>query len=229
MSNLASPPNIYIYFHISTINNWRSIVVDMFNDIIKSGLYERVKEIRCCVLGNGTTDDISFFKYPKVTIFFKSPDISLCEEPTINKIYTDAQSENFRVLYIHSKGVLHNGQNINVTDWVNFLKYFMIYKYIRCLQLLPGCDAIGVNLRNQPVLHYSGNFWWSKSSHIRKLRPISVSSGSFGRHEAEFFIGYNSTKSIFLSIWSSGINHYDTRYPPEIYTGKKIKPTLLVK
>lgn len=39
--------NIYIYFHICCINNWKDVFNNLFNKIKDSGLYDIIKEIRC--------------------------------------------------------------------------------------------------------------------------------------------------------------------------------------
>ena len=83
-------------------------------------------------------------------------------------IYLDSLKEDFNVLYIHSKGVKHYGTNIEkcVKDWVDMMIYYNIINYKICLNFLNDYDAVGVNLKliNCPC-HYSGNFWWSKSSY----------------------------------------------------------------
>jgi hypothetical protein len=50
--------------------------------------------------------------------------------------------------------------------------YFNIIKWRDCLNALIEYDTCGVDLRSEPVLHYSGNFWWSKASNINSLPKI---------------------------------------------------------
>lgn len=50
------------------------------------------------------------------------------------------------------------------------LDYFILEKYRLCLYWLErGYDVVGVALSLYPTLHFSGNFWWSKSKHLDKL------------------------------------------------------------
>ena len=43
---------------------------------------------------------------------------------------------------------------------------------VNYLNLLNYYDCVGINLRFYPNIHFSGNFWWSKSEHIKQLKQI---------------------------------------------------------
>ena len=204
--------NTYIYFHICCKNNWREIVSKLLSDIKESGLYDKVTKIRCMILA--VTVDVTLFNDPKIEIIGNSPDYSLYEQATINKLYEESLKEDFKVLYIHSKGIRHNGKIPSVTDWVKYLTYFNIYKHEHCMELLDTYDTVGVNLIGSPVLHYSGNFWWSKSEHIRKLGICPY----INYNSPEFWV--TSIKARHKGIWRSFVNHYRTRYEEHNY----IKP-----
>jgi hypothetical protein len=105
--------------------------------------------------------------------------------------------------------------------------YFLISKWEKCINNLLECDTCGVDLRNEPTLHYSGNFWWSTSNNIISLpNPISFSNLNrypnplnSARHNQEFWICYNRNKK-HISMWDCGINVYERhlhRYPKELY------------
>jgi hypothetical protein len=181
------------------------------NDIKKSGLYDKVKKIRCGVLAENL--DASVFNDEKIEVRLHD-DFSIYERFTLNMLHDDSQEEDFDVLYLHTKGIT-KPYNQCVLDWVNYLKFFNIYKHEDCLKELKKYDAVGVNLFTPETGdpgHYSGNFWWSKSQHIRKLdRYIEPSYTA-----PEFWLckmGGN-----FKSLWSSGVNHYHERYTPDKYT-----------
>jgi hypothetical protein len=173
----------YIYFHICCINNWPIIVANLHNDIKNSGLYDVVDEIRCGVLGE-YDPNYEFFNDAKVKIVAHSLDKNIYETLTINKIHEDSQHEDFFCLYIHSKGVRYDGSNPNIEQWVSFLTYFNVYKYKDCFnELNQGADCVGVKLNHEPTLHYSGNFWWSRSSYITPLRIQNARfAGSYEWH-----------------------------------------------
>ena len=216
---------IYVYFHICCINNWEEIVSRLMFKLKNSGLYHIVREIKCIVLGNYT--NCSFFEDPKVHIVYHSLDLSLHEKQTINILYNDCidATEEFHVLYLHSKGVKHFNNlktEKNVSDWTDYLAYFNIYQYNLCLRMLSNCDAVGVNLQQSVdeyiPLHYSGNFWWSKSSHICKLTLIHDAN----YYSPEFWIT-TLTSGVYKSLWISNTHHYNTPYPYYEYENKPIE------
>jgi hypothetical protein len=187
----------------------------LFKAICTSGLYEKVQEIRCGVLGTNSEDDLShpIFKDSKVKILYHSTNLQQYERPTLKELYQHSLDNNFLALYIHSKGVKWNGGNIYVNDWVNYLTYFNITKHKDCLIHLENNNVVGVNLQHNPCTHFSGNFWWSKSSFIKMLNPEINSSYC----APEFWITQNK-HGIYYSLFNSPVDHYKDRYTPEKYT-----------
>jgi hypothetical protein len=200
---------MYIYIHVCCINNWKEIFKKLLLDIKLSGLHDKVKKIRCNIL-TSNKNDLYMFYSDKIEIIGISSDINLYEQSTINLLYEHSIHEDFDVLYIHTKGVKHNNSNPNVTDWVDYLSYFNIYKHDTCISHLKEYDAVGVNLIGNPI-HFSGNFWWSKSSYIKTLKKCEY----ICYNSSEFWItGFNGR---YLSLWNSNINHYHTCYKPNQY------------
>ena len=68
------------------------------------------------------------------------------------------------------------------------MNFFTLNKYKISLLLLETVDAVGCCLSKYPKLHFSGNFWWSKKSHLDSL-PYEI-----GNHylEPEMYIGQNN-------------------------------------
>ena len=216
-NNLSNVP-VYIYFHICCINNWKQIFSKLMFKIKNSGLYNIIKEIRCVILGeydNSIND-------PKINIILQSTDINLAVKITINNLFNDSvnNDEEFYVLYIHTKGIKHfNGKfEKNVDDWVEYMSYFNIYNFNLCLNELKNYSAVGVNLQisNDYPLHYSGNFWWSKSSHIRKLKLIEDNF----YNSPEFWV--TSINENYKTLWNSNTHHYNDPYPYYLYENKNI-------
>jgi len=206
---------LLIYFHICCINEWKSICEKLFHRIQQSGLYERVYEIRIVLLGSYVLNDAMFLTDPKVRILFTSDNIHLFENAILNRMRQDAASEDFRVLYIHSKGVkIHPPHEVShIAEWVSFMCHFLMDRYTQCLQLLDTCDSVGVNLQPEPTWHYSGNFWWSKASHIRTLSPVPEHF-----HGPEFWV--TSQKGVYGRLLLSGRNHYKENYPESEYRSR---------
>ena len=196
--------NTYIYIHVCCINNWRQIFGNLLYHIKSSDLYEKITKIRVNILGEGfdICDD-------KIEIIGVSNNLSLYESSTLNLLYDHALKEDFRVLYLHTKGVTR-GENMFIKDWVKYLCYFNIYKHQDCLSMLDTHDAVGVNLNSNPT-HFSGNFWWSTSKHIKQLGPCINKN----YNSPEFWV--TCVKGNYKELWKSGVNHYNQPYPEELY------------
>jgi hypothetical protein len=206
-----------IYIHVCCINNYKEVFTGLMSCIKDSGLYNHVKEIRCCILGEY---DETLFQDEKIVIRATSPDISLYEVFTVSTLYHDCKKENFNVLYLHTKGV-SKPTNEFIKDWTDMMCYFNIYKFETCIQLLENNDSVGVNLLNSPECHYSGNFWWSKSSYINRLDECVYTC----YNSPEFWLN-ERRMGRYVSLWNSYCYHYAYHYPKECYENKLILPTM---
>lgn len=111
-------------------------------------------------------------------------DATITENVTMQKIYNDAQNEDTNLLYVHTKGItslIKHFNRGNVHDymkyyyWRQYLNWGVLTKWIRCYnQTLYLNDVAGINYRDNPSPHFSGNFWWSKSSYIKTLPDPST-------------------------------------------------------
>jgi len=127
---------------------------------------------------------------------------------------------------------------LRIGDWVEYLSYFNIEKWQDRISDLEKHDASGVNLTKNPSwlsrqlikatkerdcrseFHYSGNFWWSNSGHIKKLpKPTSLVNNSHikDRFLCEGWVCVNTEKENLYNAWSSDVNHYKKRYPRKKY------------
>lgn len=134
------------------------------------------------------------------TIYLRN-DCNLFESTTLNFLLKECQNfdKNKKVLYIHTKGA-YNYEKPIYDDWIDVMSYFTIEKYKTCLSYLNDFDAVGVDYLLDPWKHFSGNFWWANSDHIKKLTKIS----SKDRYVCEKWIC--SEKGKFLNLFTTGIN-----------------------
>jgi hypothetical protein len=105
--------------------------------------------------------------------------------------------------------------------------YFNVTQWKICIEKLQTNSTCGVDLREMPTLHYSGNFWWAKSQYIATL-PEPVLFNNLEkypnplqslRHNQEFWICYDKNKN-HVSLWDCGIDCYSRhlfRYPSSLY------------
>ena len=165
--------NIIIgYIHICQKNGWKLIYDLIIEKIKSSGLYTNITELRLSVLSDdGIFIDDERFYEPKISIIYKGRSEEY-ERPTLLYIKSHCiyDGENTFYFYVHTKGIRHLGteQEPFVIDWIKLLLYWNIEKWETSLSILSqdcywtyGCNHTGI--------HYSGNFWWSKPSHIRRL------------------------------------------------------------
>ena len=211
--------DINIFIHIALLNGWFEKVHKYILLITSSGLFNIVNHIYLCFVGEGNIDISNFTDDIRKKIIIKrvSNNLTDYELPTQKLLYDfcSSNSDSY-ILYIHTKGV---GKELNlcIEDWVDYMLYFLIEKYTDVFKILLTNSTAGVDLRNEPILHYSGNFWWAKSSYISRLPdpllfndlvryPNPLNSI---RHNQEFWICFIKDSDIHYSMWDCGINCYE--------------------
>jgi hypothetical protein len=210
-----------IYFHVATIGEYQEIFDEIYTQFVESNLIDNVETINLCIVGQG---DLNVQLNDKIRIYQDS-DVNSGEFFTLDKIkfFSDYSEENYKILYIHTKGVT-TPNNECIIDWRKYMTYFNVCQYQKCFDLLDEYDSCGVDLVNDPALHYSGNFWWANSSYIKKLPTINEIKFPKTppilsiRHNCEFWIGMGNGK--LKSLWNSNINVYERHlhnYPKDNY------------
>lgn len=166
--------NVYVFYHIYCNENTLSILKDQVTKIIFSGLYDKVKEIKCCMTGKKDKMEAirSFLSESgkKFVIVAEGVDDMSFERFTLNQI-PKAITDQDRFLYIHTKGVSEkHAKNDNVYWWRTWMEYHLIYRYKECLEALNRVNIVGVGYTTKMIgPHFSGNFWWSKGSYFNTL------------------------------------------------------------
>lgn len=129
------------------------------------------------------------------------------ELDTLKTLYEFSKNNiNFKILYIHTKGAVN--RNTNVDSWRKYMCRYLISRYDECLFHLSNYDVCGVDFRDDPQPHFSGNFWWANSEYINKLEePEKTFSSLSPRHRSEFWIGTKSPNQ--FSIMDCGVNVYE--------------------
>jgi hypothetical protein len=133
------------------------------------------------------------------------------EFPTLNLLLEDA-TEN--ILYIHTKGA-STGVSEAIKDWIKIMCYFNITKFRTCLYHLETYDVVGIDYHYAPFRHYSGNFWWTKASYLkRNHKPLYNED----RHAAERWVCCDEGN--YKSLYQTEIDVYKRHlylYPEEKY------------
>jgi hypothetical protein len=210
-----------IYFHVGTIGDYQKIFDEIYSQILESNLLNEVESLNIGIVGNGK---LNFEKNNKIKVH-TNPNLELGEFFTLEllKNFSDSVTKNYKVLYLHTKGVT-TPNNPCIVDWRKYMTYFNVNQYEKCFDTLEESDSCGVDLVYEPALHYSGNFWWANSSYIKKLPTINEIKFPKTppilsiRHNGEFWIGMANGK--LKSLWNSNINVYERhlhKYPKENY------------
>jgi predicted O-methyltransferase YrrM len=208
---------IVIYAHLVDINeHHESINHEIIQRIIDSGLMEHSHLKLFCHYNRESFEWLRVLLAEFDSVEFFYPDVSLSdyESQTINEILRDSLGfdDEALILYVHSKGITRP-TSVPASDWRRFLLHFNVDRWEDNVALLEhGYDTVGVNLLENP-LHYSGNFWWSKSSYIKKLKPVPK---FVNRIDAELWICSGSPSA--CEVFNSNINHYLDEYPEDNYT-----------
>ena len=199
----------YIYLHICASGHWEIIVKRLLDRIKSSGLYDKIDELRFSLLGDYVHLSNDLLQDPKYKNILWSTDLTLYERCTLNKIWYAARDEEpFNVLYLHSKGITRHPDDVSITSWVEHLTYFNIDKHSICLDYLKDHDVVGVNMSTIMMLHYSGNFWWSKSSYIAKSTQFCE---QYCYNAPEFWITLSRDGS-YVDLYDMNKSWYSTIY-----------------
>jgi len=89
----------------------------------------------------------------------------------------NSKGEEFIIWCIHSKGVSSRHQSptskIMIRNWRKLLEAFVIWNWQACFNKLiqHNFDTVSANYFSNPP-HYSGNFWWSRSKYISRLKKL---------------------------------------------------------
>lgn len=192
-----TPRKIAIFYHVARIGSfWQNIDREIMHSLKSSGLLERADYF----IRNETNGDSYEF-------------------PTIDMLDAFATTYDVDILYIHTKGASRNSKSID--DWRACMLYWLVDHWRDCVEKLERFDAVGINHMETPSKHFQGNFWWSKSSHIRKLG--TVRSAEFTpnkedqteRHKAEFWL--LSQPGVCYSPYHHNLDPYQTENPKSRY------------
>ena len=205
--------NNVCFIHALAIKNWEEILKRQFERLMLSGLYGELDAIFLTI----ATSDPENFKVPtfiselQKVQYLLSGDVEQGERLALNWMHQFCveSTQDSNILYFHTKGVTKFGTyfQTNIEDWVNLMETFVIDDYRTCLDYLKTVDTCGINYLEEPVPHFSGNFWWAKGSYIKQLNP---NIGEDYRDVEWWVLSGDNVK--FCCLFHSQINHYLQSY-----------------
>lgn len=133
---------------------------------------------------------------------------NLMEYPALNlvKDVADLATEEEYLMYFHLKGITHLN-NQGIIDWRNYMEYWTIDRWRDCIELLDrGHDTcgtnyihgnfLGIDLKTRNWQHYSGGFWWARTSYIKKLKRL-VHPDEYVMGSVSEYTGYTIDKNTY--------------------------------
>jgi len=169
--------------------------------IIKEhGLAEYLSKLYVTIIGNLEDQERikSLLSGINYEIIYRNLDGACFEFPSLRKMAKLAKDKEFYAFYFHTKGASYsklpdnNGfewKRVQCARWRMLMNYYILYKWDIAINALleEGYDAYGILYRERPKPHFSGNFWWTKSTTIKKAHLIDKNFTT-NRYNAEFWI-----------------------------------------
>jgi hypothetical protein len=220
---------IFGVYYIFCKNNWKEVVNEQIQAIQETDILSICNKLHVIVASKQTED----YEYIKKKLshsnikFYNIQNNTQFEFPALKLIKQICEKYVCKIFYIHTKGTgisesnktfYHGSTNLKhlqecVKDWRQYMEYFILAKANKNIELLDTYDACGVNLVDRPSKHFSGNFWWSKSSYIKQLPNIDTLDTTF-RWNAELWIGTGNGNLFnhYNEVNAGYINKIDKKY-----------------
>jgi hypothetical protein len=172
-----STNKIYGVYFICCLGNYLEIVAEQMDTLRRSGLLRKAETIFCFIC-----------LYNEEVIQVLEPYLSKLKIiSTAENLYERFALDNFRahiptsdpyyMFYFHTKGVSRDAEKMKeFHERRKNLDFFILERHEVCLFWLDHkYDAVGTTMSLYPALHFSGNFWWARSSHLDRLSPTIIS------------------------------------------------------
>jgi|APSaa5957512622_1039677.scaffolds.fasta_scaffold02643_8 hypothetical protein len=213
---------ILIFYHTYLVGNFKLLIHEQLLKIFTSGLYDNTDMIHMGITStdmDNTNWLLNLIKpYSKIKpIVF---DENFAEKSTLRYMVDTITNEDCYLYYYMTKNVATNAGSASGNDnqiiknelWRISMEYNTINRWEECVSYLAnGYDAVGCNLRDNTFVgfypHFSGNFWWASSEHIKTLDHNYLHDtnllGPQNALLAEFWIGSNHDAKL-KSIYECG-------------------------
>lgn len=213
MAYATVPNNIYGFHHICFDKNGREVFEEQFKALTESGLYNATTTIFASVLGNRNG-----YQLPsKYKIIHEATSGKAAERPILEFMQRNAATRPGKYYYLHTKGISHVGtpKYQHMRDWRMYMEHFIVYGWRRCVTDLDEYDIAGILYQPSPP-HFSGNFWWTKSSYIAN-NPTNFDYKYY--YETEYWLCKGVPAPIGISYHNVTNIHTEGNYGPSRYLG----------
>lgn len=159
----------FIYIHTTCLKEWE----DVYKDVVSFIPDSEKENIVSVVLGDPKNNTVIN------PIIMRNFGMDYDEVITLQTMWNHArylQKEEAHFYYLHLKGNTRQGEVRKCCDsWRRVMCHFMFKDIELNEKLLTKYDCLGSMLQNNP-LHYQGNFFVTKTSHLNRLPYIKYHS-----------------------------------------------------
>jgi hypothetical protein len=209
------------YYRQPNVGRCQEILDRISFFINESKIYEDVDFIRLVYTGN---ENLTLNVKDKGEKIYAGPNVYQWEFPTLTNLCEYCkENPDANVLYLHTQGVSQGFTYLRdmIDRRRDYFLYWNIYNYKLELEKLKEYDTCGAMLvplnadveeredgsskvnkiHDNPVWHYSQNFWWSRASHINTLPdPQHYPQILDVRHQAEFWLCSSTEEGEHASV-----------------------------
>lgn len=230
---------IFTYISVAPLNaHVNEILSELLDRIEHHGLYDESRSIKICVNDSGDERliDQNLLNKSKYELIRTNKPY---EFGALELLWSESLVREANFCYVHTKGI-SRVDNACVSDWRRYMSHFILDDWQRRVEDLEDHHCSGVNLQGdrgdlgyhpftwgngRAPLHYSGNFWWSRSDHLGRLPSPTFWTPT---NELKKWRMMNEMwlcqikDSKYKCVWNSGVNHYHQRYEEKNYNRKEV-------
>lgn len=188
------------YYHVFAAGPWQLILNQHFMAVCNYGLIDEIDEIRVGIVGPPVARKAVKAHLENSLVASKVKVVvergMAWEQATLTELWKAAQDEEAIYFYAHTKGGYDRALHKQI--WCRSMLFFNVVAFQVALDALQTHAAVGCHWltkeafphiadQNNPEGHpyFAGNFWWSKTEHIRRLQEPKRDN----RFQAEAWIG----------------------------------------
>ena len=228
---------IHVFWHVYVVEDrlqrCKAIIRRQYDELESSGLLNWATQVHIGYVSKLPFPLTEVLDHPKIHIAVSKPTGHEGVTTSYLKRFCDSHIGETYVLYIHTRGVTRQ-PDTPADDWTLMIEHFNVTRWTKAIYLLQnyltcGCELWPHRHRVRPddfSYHYSGNFWWARSSYIQCLPPPTYET----RHmQSEDWVLQLAGKGIARECFGilhrtapcryarGTIDSYRHRYPREYY------------
>ena len=177
VSDLHTDEIIYGVYFICCINNYIEVVEEQLR-VLEKGLLSITKKLIIFISLYNENYQLNellsrFNKYDNFHIIKTSE--NTYEKFGLNNYKKYINDTKYILYYFHTKGVsrYNSPYKYILESRRKILNFYTLEKFNLNIKLLQNYDTVGCSLTSwNTKLHYSGNFWWTRSTHLNMLGVV---------------------------------------------------------